>query len=482
LTRAALTLLFLLVLAAPASAAPALAKLGDFKSPTYATSPPGDPSRIFVTEKAGIVRLLVDGNAAAVPFLDISASTQSGYQEQGLLSIAFPPDYASSGRFFVYFTATGAASVTGSDGEVEIREYHRSAANPNVADPANYKVWLAVKHDEAQNHDGGQLQFGPDGRLYAGTGDGGGSNDQFHHSQDMGSLLGKLLRLDIGAGTPAPEIVARGLRNPWRFSFDRQTGRLYIGDVGQDAVEEIDVGLAANYGWPCLEGASAHGSDPGCASGTTGPFLTHTHSGDGFCSITGGYVVRDPGLPTLNGRYLYGDFCQGDLRSVNPADASTDAAIGLNVGNLSSFGEDACGRIFVVSLAGPVFRLVDGTPSPCAAAGPATDTRACRITVRVTGVNSIRKRHFLTVSLRSDERCRATVTAKIKHVVQFKHVTKTLVKGRRTVLKLKLTTKGQAAYKRGLHRHKRLRVGVRLRATDGAGNVSSYARSVRVRG
>jgi hypothetical protein len=480
--RAVLTLTLLLVLAAPASAAPSLAKLGDFKQPTYATSPPGDPSRVFVTEKAGVVRLVVDGNAAPAPFLDLTASTQSGYEEQGLLSIAFPPDYASSGRFYVYLTVTGAASVSGSDGEVQIREYHRSADNPNVASPAGFRVILAVRHDEAQNHDGGQLQFGPDGKLYAGTGDGGGANDQFHHSQDMNSLLGKLLRFDLGAPTPAPEIVSRGLRNPWRFSFDRATGQIVIGDVGQDAVEEIDVGLAANYGWPCFEGNDPHGSDPGCASGTTGPFLTHTHAGDGFCSITGGYVVHDPGLPTLNGRYLYGDYCKGDLRSVNLGDAASDAATGLNVASLSSFGEDACGRIFVVSLAGPVFRLVDGAPSPCAAAGPPRDTRPCRITVRITGVNSIRKRHYLTVALRSDERCRATVTAKIKHVVQFKHVTKTLVAGRRTVLKLKLTKKGQTAYRRGLQRHKRLRVGVRMRATDGAGNVLSYAHSVRVRG
>jgi hypothetical protein len=480
--RTLLTLILLLALAAPASAAPTLAKLGDFKQPTYVTSPPGDPSHVFVTERAGVVRLVIDGNPAPGPFLDLSASTQSGYAEQGLLSIAFPPDYATSGRFYVYLTVTGAASVSGSDGELQVREYHRSAADPNVADPAGFRVLMAVPHAEAQNHDGGQLQFGPDGLLYAGTGDGGGGNDQFHHSQDMGSLLGKLLRFDVNSGA-GPAIVSRGLRNPWRFSFDRQTGQLVIGDVGQDAIEEIDVGVAGNYGWPCFEGNRANISDPGCASGgTAGPFLTHTHSGDGFCSITGGYVVRDPGLPTLSGRYLYGDFCKGDLRSVSLADASSDAATGLTVANLSSFGEDACGRIFVASLDGPVFRLVDGALSPCGPAAPPPDTRPCRITVRITGVNSIRKRHFLTVSLRSDERCRASVTAKIKHVVQFRRVIKTLVAGRRTVLKLKLSQKGRRAYSRGLRGHKRLRVGVRLRAVDDAGNAVSYARSIRVRG
>jgi hypothetical protein len=480
--RTLLTLILLLALAAPASAAPTLAKLGDFKQPTYVTSPPGDASRVFVTERAGTVRLLVDGTQTPGAFLDVSSSTQSGDQEQGLLSIAFPPDYVTSGRFYVYLTVTGAASQSGTDGELQVREYHRSSADPNVAEPAGFRILMAVPHAEADNHDGGQLQFGPDGRLYAGTGDGGSANDQFHHSQDMGSLLGKLLRFDVSAGS-GPEIVARGLRNPWRFSFDRQSGQIVIGDVGQDAVEEIDVGFAANYGWPCFEGNRANVSDPGCAGGgTAAPFLTHTHAGDEFCSITGGYVVRDPGLPTLNGRYLYGDFCKGDLRSVDLANAGSDAATGLNVAHLSSFGEDTCGRIFVASLDGPVFRLVDGALSACGTTTPPPDTRPCRITVRITGVNSIRKRHFLSVALRSDERCKATVTAKIKHVVQFRRVVKTLVAGRRTVLKLKLSQKGRRAYSRGLRSHKRLRVGVRLRAVDDAGNAVAYARSIRVRG
>src|SRR5262249_16620071 len=170
------------------------------------------------------------------------------------LSIAFPADYATSGRFYVYLTVTSAVATSGTAGELQIREYHRSAADPNVADPAGFRVIVAVRHDEAQNHNGGQLQFGPDGQPYAGTGDRGGANNQFGHAQDASSLLGKLLRFDVSAATPAPEILARGLRNPWRFSFDRATGQLYIGDVGQDEVEEIDAGLAANYGWPCFEG------------------------------------------------------------------------------------------------------------------------------------------------------------------------------------------------------------------------------------
>jgi Glucose / Sorbosone dehydrogenase len=481
--RTLLTLLFLLAFAAPAAAAPSLAKLGDFAQPTYAASPPADPSRVFVTERTGRVRLLVDGTLAPAPFLDLNAITQADYQERGLLSIAFAPDYAASGRFYVYLTVTGAASVSGTDGEVEVREYHRSAADPNAADPAGYRVILAVPHTEAKNHNGGQLQFGPDGRLYAGTGDGGGGNDQFHHSQDPHSLLGKLLRLDVNAN--APEIVARGLRNPWRFSFDRATGQIIIGDVGQDNVEEIDVGFAANYGWPCREGTTPNVSDPGCAGGgTTDPFLTHTHRGDGFCSITGGYVVRDPGLPTLNGRYVYGDYCEGDLRSVGLANAASDAAIGINVPQLSSFGEDACGRILVVSLAGSVSRLVDGAPSPCAVAGgPPPDKRACRVNLRVTGIKSVRRRHFVSAALRSDESCKATVTAKIAHVAYFRAVKgKALVAGRRTVLKLKLSKHGLKAVRRSLRHHRRLRVAVRVRAVDGAGNVLTLARGVRISG
>jgi Glucose / Sorbosone dehydrogenase len=484
--RVLLTVGVLLAFAAPASAAPALVPLGSFDQPTYATGPPGDDSRVFVTERSGRVRLLVNGAVQATPFLDLSAITQTDYEERGLLSIAFPPDYAASGRFYVYLTARAPPGAT--DGEIEVRAYQRSAANPNVADPSSGRVLLAIPHTDNKNHDGGQLQFGPDGKLYLGTGDGGGANDQYHHSQDPNSLLGKLIRLDVSQPSPAPEVVARGLRNPWRFSF-APDGRIVIGDVGQDNVEEVDVGLAANYGWPCLEGTRPNVSDAGCAGGGTAPpVLQHSHSGDGFCSITGGYVVRDPALPTLAGRYLYGDFCQGGLRSVDLANPASDAATGLNVAQLSSFGEDACGRILVLSLAGSVFRLVDGAPSPCPAGTttpppPPPDTRACKIGVRVTGIRSVRKRHYLTLALRSDESCTATATAKIKHVATFKTVKKKkLTAGGRTVLKLKLTKKGRAAVRRAFHRHKRLRVAVRVRAVDAAGNVSGYTRGIHISG
>jgi hypothetical protein len=491
LTRAALAVALLLAFAAPAQAAPALVPLGSFDEPTYATSPPGDQSRIFVTEKPGRVRVMDGGTLKAAPFLDLSTITESGYEEQGLLSVAFPADYAASGRFYVYLTVTAAAAQSGTDGEIQVRSYQRSAADPDVADPASARVILAIPHTDAQNHDGGQLQFGPDGRLYAGTGDGGGANDQYHHSQDPGSLLGKLLAADVSQATPAWQVLARGLRNPWRFSFD-PGGRIVIGDVGQDAWEEIDVGLAADYGWPCLEGNVPDRSDPGCAGGGSAPpFLVHSHSGDGFCSIVGGYVVRDPGLPTLLGRYLYGDFCKGDLRSVSLADAGTDAATGLNLPQLSSFGEDACGRILVVSLGGTVSRLLDGALSACAAplaggtgppALPARDTRPPRVAVNVTGLRSVRRRHYLKVLLRPDESCRATVSAKIAHVAYFKSARRGLVAGRRTAVKLRLSKPGLRALRRALHRHHRLRATVRLRALDAAGNAGTYARRWRVRG
>jgi hypothetical protein len=468
-----------LALAAPAQAAPQLVKAGDLDGPTYATAAPGDAGRVFVTEKAGRVRVIRDGAVLAQPFLDLTSITLSSDEERGLLSAAFAPDYATSGRFYVYLTAKPA-------GEIQIWEHRRSAASPDVADAASGRMLLAIPHNEAANHNGGQLQFGPDGKLWLGTGDGGGGNDQFGHAQDPASLLGKLIRLDPAA--PAPEVLARGLRNPWRFSFDRATGQLVIGDVGQDEVEEIDAGLAPNYGWPCYEGATKRTSTPAsCDSGTAAPVLTKTHSDDGFCSITGGYVVRDPGLPTLAGRYLYGDFCADGLRSVDLANPGSDAAVGLSVGGLSSFGEDACGRVLVVSLAGPVYRLVDGAPSPCASTAPGpvappADTRACALSARVTGVRSVRRLKRLSVALRTDEACSATVTARIRGVATFRAARGSLAAGRRSVMRLRLTTRATRAVRRALRRHRSLRVAVSVRAVDPAGNVTRFSRTVRVRG
>jgi glucose/arabinose dehydrogenase len=221
---AGITLWLVLTLAAPAAAAPSLVSLGTFSQPTWAGSPPGDRERVFVAERAGVIRVIEDG--ASSEFMDISASVlATPGNERGLLSLAFPPDYATKGKFYAYVTAGGV-------GAIEIREY--TGTNPTPT-----RVLLTVPHPRS-NHNGGQLQFGPDGSLYAGTGDGGGGNDPDRQAQDPASYLGKLLRIDVATGTVTR--AAMGLRNPWRFSF-HPDGRIVLADVGQDAVEEINVGL-----------------------------------------------------------------------------------------------------------------------------------------------------------------------------------------------------------------------------------------------
>lgn len=467
------SLIAALAVCGTAEAAPSLSKLGDFAEPTFATGAPGDGTRVFVVERKG--RIVVARDGATQTFLDITSSTLSDDSERGLLSMAFAPDYAASGRFFVYLTIAG--------GDIQVREYRR--ATPDAADPASGRVLITIPHREAGNHNGGQVQWGPDGQLWLGTGDGGGGDDTFRHSQDPGSLLGKLIKLNPDTG--APTIASVGLRNPWRFSFDRATGQVVIADVGQGAREEINVGLAGNYGWPCREGAVAGPrQDATCASGTAGPVLDKTHSGDGFCSITGGYVVRDPGLPTLNGRYVYGDFCNAALRSVDLADPRSDAATGLSVENLSSFGEDACGRLFVVSLSGPVYRLVDGALSACDLGSPpataAPDTRACSLALRATGVRSVRRLKRLSLALRTDEGCRATVKASIRGVAQFRSARTSLTAGQRAVVRVKLTARGTRAVRKALRRKRSLTVAVRVSAVDAAGNTRTLTRSVKIRG
>ncbi len=360
---------------APASAQGAgvrLAPVATFRSPVYVTAAPKDERRLFVVEQAGVIRVVRGGRVQRTPFLDIRSRVVSG-GEQGLLSLAFAPDYASSGRFYVYYTRR-------SDQAETIVEFRRQSADRARLSSART---LIVQPDTESNHNGGQLQFGPDGLLYAGLGDGGGANDQHGargNAQDLGTLLGKLIRIDphaagaaryrIPAGNPfaarpgvRPEIYSYGLRNPFRFSFDRSTGDLTIGDVGQDAIEEVDFlgkgrGLGANFGWRPFEGTRKNFDEP--AVGAVDPVLQLTHS-DGFCSVTGGYVVRDPQLPALRGRYVYGDFCEGHLRSarLSPGAAAGDGPVSgvPKVPSISSFGEDARGRVYVVSLDGPVYRL-----------------------------------------------------------------------------------------------------------------------------
>jgi glucose/arabinose dehydrogenase len=341
-----------------------LKRIGTFAAPTYVTSPPGDRRRLFVVEQGGTIRVLVNGKLRARPFLDIRDRVSSG-GERGLLSMAFAPDYAKSKRFYVDYTDT--------NGDSRIVEYRR--ATRTRASPASARQVLFQDQPEA-NHNGGLLLFGPDRKLYIGLGDGGGGGDQHGargNGQDLGTWLGKILRIDprrsgsraytVPAGNPfakragaRPEIWAYGLRNPWRFTFAPE-GQLVIADVGQNEVEEIDVirRAGANLGWRVFEGRDRYA--PGeTAAGAVGPDLTRRHS-DGWCSITGGVVVRSRNA--LQGRYVFGDFCKGDIESARIVGAGLRDVrrTSLHVDGLSSFGRDARGRAYAASTTGPVYRI-----------------------------------------------------------------------------------------------------------------------------
>jgi len=346
-----------------------LEKVGDFEQPLYVTQPQGTED-LYVVEKTGRVRVIREGRTLPDPFIDLSDEVSTS-GEQGLLSIAFAPDFADSRLLYAYYTD--------SEGEQRVVEL-RSNADGTAVEADSERLVLKME-DFASNHNGGLLMFGPDpGLLYIGTGDGGMADDPERTGQDLGSLLGKILRIDPrpSDGRPyrpagncpdrpgvRPEIVAYGLRNPWRFSFDRETAMLSIGDVGQNSFEEIDLVPAeaarcANFGWSAYEGDLRFNEDQ-TAPRHVRPALTYGR-GSG-CSVTGGYVVRDARLRSLYGRYLYGDYCARELRSFVPfrqRQARDDRALGLTVPSLSSFGEDAEGRIYVTSLNGPVFRLAPG--------------------------------------------------------------------------------------------------------------------------
>jgi glucose/arabinose dehydrogenase len=345
----------------------ALRRIGEFDQPTYIAEAPGT-NDLYVVERPGRLRIVRDGETLAQPALDLSAEVSDEGQEQGMLSVAFDPDFASSRLLYVYFT--------GSDQDQHVVEFR--AGDDGVVEEGSRREVLRMD-DFASNHNGGLLLFGPDGHLYIGTGDGGISDDPERNGQDLGSLLGKILRIDphrsgnrpygipadnpfVGQAGARPEIYSYGLRNPWRFSFDRENQALTIGDVGQNTLEEVDYTPAneargANFGWSAFEGTDRFNEDQQ-APGAVAPILIYGR--DEGCSITGGYVVRDPSLPSLAGRYVYGDYCVGELRSFVPGvgGARGDRPLGLEVSSLSSFGEDAAGHIYATSLDGPVFRLV----------------------------------------------------------------------------------------------------------------------------
>jgi hypothetical protein len=404
--------LALLCLLAPAAArAASLQPIGNFEKPIYVTSDPGNPERLFVVERAGRILEVREGTTSV--FADLRAavgctasSCKTGVDERGLLSVAPAPDFDTTGRFYVDY-------ANGTTGVIHVAELLAGGALRDV---------LTIEHAKG-NHNGGQIQFGPEGLLFIATGDGGGSDDELENAQSKESLLGKILRIDprpsgvlqytIPASNPfvgkegRDEIWSYGLRNPYRFSFDRLTGAIAIGDVGQDNWEEVDyapapgLGGGADYGWNCREGFEAETVPPesGCfpppAAGFVDPIFAYPHENPGNgggpfgCAIVGGYLVRDPALGDLYGRYLYGDYCNPELRSLIPAlpTASGDRSEGLEVDNLVSFGEDSCGRLYTVSELGQVSRLIGAQPTACFAPGTVTQLK-----VSFAGIRALRRR------------------------------------------------------------------------------------------
>ena len=342
-------------------------------SPLDVQSIPGDRARLFVVEQVGRIRVLRGGALLPAPFLDIADRISAG-GERGLLGLAFHPSYAQNGRFFVNYTDRS--------GDTHVAEF-RAAPAADTADPGSERQILFVRQPFA-NHNGGGLAFGNDGMLYIGLGDGGSGGDPQGNAQDLGTPLGKMLRVDVDRGQPFavppdnpfvatagafPAVWAYGLRNPWRFAFDRASGDLYIGDVGQNALEEVDVGLASrrggeNYGWNVMEGTRCFRPASGCpTAGLTLPVLDYGRN-DG-CSITGGVVYRGCRMPGYHGTYFYADYCTAIVRSfrlangqaVEQRDWTAVLGRGRGIGNVSSFGVDADGEMYIVDHGGSVYRV-----------------------------------------------------------------------------------------------------------------------------
>ena len=352
-----------------------LKRVGRFRGPVYASSAPGSPG-LYVVEQGGRVKVVVNGHERHGPFLDIRKFVRLG-TEQGLLSIAFPPDYHSSRRFYVYYTNNAGDNV--------VAEFRRSPGRHFRAKRKTRRIVLTIPHPGFPNHNGGQIQFGPGGFLFIGPGDGGGAGDTDNSAQTTDNLAGKLLRIDprrqgsrpytSPAGNPfsgAPgrdEIFAIGLRNPFRFSFDRVTKpkqpRIVIGDVGQDTFEEVDYETlahtkGANFGWNDFEGFKRFsGAIAPAPAHPDRPILAYRHKGN-RCAIIGGYVVHDRSLRNLYGRYIYGDLCKGEVRSLVPGlkRAKRDRRVSFHVPLLSSFGEGRGGALYAMSLYGSVYRVV----------------------------------------------------------------------------------------------------------------------------
>ncbi|MFB3906398.1 MAG: sorbosone dehydrogenase family protein [Acidobacteriota bacterium] len=345
-----------------------------FESPVLVTDAGDGSGRLFVVEQRGRIRVVRSGELLPQPYLDITATVESG-GEKGLLGLAFHPDFAQNRRFFVNYTTRVAGRL-----KTIIAEYQASMANSDLAEPSE-RILLEIDQP-FDNHNGGHLAFGPDGFLYVGTGDGGSAGDPMGNAQNLGSLLGKILRLDVNAGTPygipvdnpfpatpgaRPEIWAYGLRNPWRFSFDRTTGRLFAGDVGQNAREEVDIiARGGNYGWNITEGTACYPPSMSSCSraGLIGPIADYGR--DEGSSVTGGFVYRGRALRrALEGSYIFGDFGSGIIwRLFETEDGQWEREELLRAGfNVSSFGEDERGELYVVDYSGIVNQLRPGRVS-----------------------------------------------------------------------------------------------------------------------
>jgi glucose/arabinose dehydrogenase len=492
------------VVAAGAQAAPpvSLVPVARFAEPVGVVAAPGDRTRLFVVERAG--RIVVRRGRTQTVFADLGARVQSSGYEQGLLGLAFAPDYQTSGKLYVYYTAPPPAGATVRDGGSDIVVSELRRADADHADVGSERVLLRIPHRLAQYENGGQLRFGPDGELWIGTGDGGGDQDAFHNAQrldpatddaDRGAdaLLGKILRIDPAPGNgcggactipadnpgfPQREVWAYGLRNPWRFAFSPLDRRVVIADVGDSRFEELDdepvVSRGLNYGWPFFEGAErVDGSASPPAGCCEPPALVRSHD-SGYNAIIGGVFVSDPGLPALAGDYLYASLGSGRIRAVSLVGgrASRDRDTGLAAPALTAFGEDGCGRVHVTTLGGVLYRLSQGEGA-CDAVGVTLSGHTTRLGAgRVQGT--------LTCAVACTARVRATLRAGEQIVGRTAAATLTLAAGRRRVISLRVPALARAALRRALAHRRRATATLVVTARAAAGGTRRATVTARV--
>ncbi len=488
------------------ASAASLESIGTYIAPVYVTSDPGDANRIFVVEQGGgsnAPRIRLTTGGSTTTFLDASLLSSPGVAaggEQGLLSMAFAPDFATSGRFYVFYTGTDA-------GTLHVDEF---TASGNSVDVGSRRPVISIPHPSFNNHNGGQLQFGTDGNLYVSTGDGGSGGDPGENAQDTAVRLGKILRVTptpgggytVPADNPfvgaagADEVWSYGLRNPWRFSFDRLTGDLWVGDVGQAAWEEVNfdpvalgAGRGDNFGWDCYEGRHAF-ELTGCPAigATTQPVHEYPNPSGGPAAVVGGYVVRDESVCELYGRYVYADTYAGVVRSLAPGlpDATDDRSEGLSVPVTTSFGQDAAGRVYVTSGNGPVYRIVHTEGASCPAPGGSqadTDPPFLGISARLR--QDIGDRRF-EVTADVDEQVtaifEATIVRRRNGDEVGDHLSRVpfLEAGRSNDLQFKLSRGDSRRVKRLIRRGVKLKANVTGSATDVAGNTTTHELAIRL--